>query len=343
MGKVGQKSVKILLTIAKTSLALGLVAWMVTTGRLDFAELGVYQLQPRLLFYSIMAWGLGSLLLGAWRWNLLLRGLNISISYLETVRLHLIGLFFNTAMPGAVGGDVIKALYILKSQGQGGRRTPALLSIVLDRLIGLLSLFSIGAGAVLSQPQFFWHTPRLVPIAIMILSVFIPMVGIAALACLPFEKGDPIDAILKRPIPGFLFLQKIYGAFRSYRNQPWTLLGAWAVSVITQMMLIACFWQLAIGISGEKISLSGLLGIFPIGMISVALPLAPGGLGVGHAAFQQLFALMSVKSGANIFNAFFLAQMGLNLLGLFPYLGVRSSLKSNGTGDVHASESAIKL
>lgn len=79
MLKSSGKSTKLILSCAKLALALSLVVWMVATGRLDFAELVIYRERPNLLLFSILAWVFGSLFLGAWRWNLLLRGLNISL------------------------------------------------------------------------------------------------------------------------------------------------------------------------------------------------------------------------------------------------------------------------
>ena len=43
------------------------------------------------------------------RWWLLLRAQSIHISVLAAVRLFFLGLFYNNVMPGAVGGDLLKA------------------------------------------------------------------------------------------------------------------------------------------------------------------------------------------------------------------------------------------
>jgi uncharacterized membrane protein YbhN (UPF0104 family) len=64
--------------------------------------------------------------------------------------------------------------------------------------------------------------------------------------------------------------------------------------------------------------------IFPFGILVTALPLAPGGLGVGHAAFDRLFSMVGLPGGANVFNVYVLTQLVLNLLGVFPYLYMKS-------------------
>ena len=46
------------------------------------------------------------------RWWLLLRSQSIFIPFFSAVRLHFLGLFYNNCMPGAVGGDLIRAWYV---------------------------------------------------------------------------------------------------------------------------------------------------------------------------------------------------------------------------------------
>ena len=77
---------------------------------------------------------------------------------------------------------------------------------------------------------------------------------------------------------------------------------------------------------GSNVSLFLLSIIFPIGNILIALPLAPGGLGVGHLAFDSLFQLIGIKDGANIFNLVFVINMSLNLLGAIPYFLMKKDL-----------------
>ncbi len=66
--------------------------------------------------------------------------------------------------------------------------------------------------------------------------------------------------------------------------------------------------------------------VFPFGVLVTAVPLAPGGLGVGHAAFDKLFHLVGLPGGANVFNIFTLSQLGLNLLCFNPYLSVMKTI-----------------
>jgi hypothetical protein len=49
------------------------------------------------------------------RWWLLIRGQNITITYLLTLKLHLLGFFYNNVLPSSVGGDLLRAWYAAKN------------------------------------------------------------------------------------------------------------------------------------------------------------------------------------------------------------------------------------
>ena len=61
--------------------------------------------------------------------------------------LGFIGNVFNLVIPGAVGGDLIKAAYLVRMHV---KKTQAIASMVIDRIIGLLGLFTLAtiAGAL---------------------------------------------------------------------------------------------------------------------------------------------------------------------------------------------------
>ena len=61
-----------------------------------------------------------------------------------TVLLGFIGMVFNLVIPGAVGGDLIKAAYLVRMRI---RKTQAIASMVIDRILGLLGLFILAAIA----------------------------------------------------------------------------------------------------------------------------------------------------------------------------------------------------
>ena len=52
----------------------------------------------------------------------------------------------------------------------------------------------------------------------------------------------------------------------------------------------------------------------------MAIPIAPAGIGVGHAVFDTLFGLFGINNGASLFNIYLLAIVAESLTGAIPYL-----------------------
>lgn len=76
------------------------------------------------------------------RWFLLVRAQDLPFTLRNAFRLGLVGYYFNTFLPGAVGGDLVKAAFIAREQK---RRTVAISTVLMDRAIGLLGLIAIAA------------------------------------------------------------------------------------------------------------------------------------------------------------------------------------------------------
>ena len=81
------------------------------------------------------------------RWWFLLRANGLGVRFIEAQKFGWIGLFFNNVMPGATGGDVVKAVYIVRRCS--GDKVRAVVSIVVDRILGVVSLLVVGSIASL--------------------------------------------------------------------------------------------------------------------------------------------------------------------------------------------------
>jgi len=85
------------------------------------------------------------------------------------------------------------------------------------------------------------------------------------------------------------------------------------------------FKVLTDAVTGESAPYSSIATVFPIGNLTIMIPIAPAGVGVGHAAFEGLFKLVGLSQGATVFNLFLICTMAPCLLGVFPYLALRKT------------------
>jgi uncharacterized protein (TIRG00374 family) len=318
---------KFSVTVLKLALVLALVLWMIRGGKLNFSQLSIFFEKPSFLFISIAFWLCVPVAMGSFRWWLLLRGAKVPVAWWRTAELQMVGMFFNTTMPGSVSGDLVKAVYVVRDQ-QGQKRTASALAIILDRVVGLMGLFSIAGIASL----FFMRSVASSPVlASMAAAISLCCAGILLFLCIvffPHRPGkDPFQRFLrmKPPFiaPVFAFVLKVYEALRAYRDHPFQLFGAWAVSFAIQSAGVAYYWYTTIALTGQYPSIPEFAIVLPFGMIATVIPVAPGGLGVGHVAFEKLFTLISLSDGANVFNVITLGQLAMNLTGVIPYLFMR--------------------
>ena len=299
---------------------------MISSGKLDLGAIKILVNRIDVLATTIFVWILGPVLMSAWRWHLLLKGIRLSVPYVRTLSLQMIGIFFNSAMPGAVGGDIIKAVYVMRDH-HTKQKTPAMVTILLDRIVGLMGLFTIGVVAVLANIDRFWNNPLTKSLVIMTMAIFAGMVLVFAAMLVKYPSGkDPFIRIFQLKVPGFSVLHKIYEALRFYRNAPGYLVKAWLISIGMQLVFMTYMWFLTIVVTGQQVDLALIGTVYPLGALTTALPLAPGGLGIGHVAFDKLYATIGLSHGATVFNVYFLGQIVLNMLGVIPYLMAKGKI-----------------
>ena len=326
---IAAKAKRILWSMLKLGAAVGLIGWMAASGKLEISKLSILFTRYDVFTANILIWFFVSVMLGSLRWYVLLHGIGLLPTYLRTCQLQLIGFFFNSAMPGAVGGDLIKAYFIYREQGSQ-QRTPALMSILADRLTGLFGLFIIGLVAISFDFGTYFDDRLMAPLVWFV-------VGMTAVFCVATTSvlidynNDPFDRLLRRGVPGFSLLLKLYSAIRLYRHEKKYLVYAMLLTFTMQGVSLVYFVFLAKILAVGDVQFGKVAAIFPIGVTATAIPFAPGGLGIGHAAFDNLFHRIQLAGGATVFNVFCLGQLALNLLGAIPYLMTRSNVPSEAT------------
>lgn len=317
-----------LMILLKLAIAAGLLFWLIEKGELDFRQLNLLITMPAIGFLAAFYWLVGPCILGSLRWLLLLKGAGYKITWFQAFKLQLTGFFFNSAMPGAVGGDLVKVIYVIRGNPHMGK-TPAMMSILIDRVIGLGGLFSIGMVLALSSWPTLSTIDSLGPLLYGLIGLNLGVLIFFLIALYHYRGDDPFQRLLSIKIPGLSILEKLYGAIRVYRYKRAYFVSCFIISLVIQGMSLGLFYFIAVNVLSPtpNLNFSAIASIFPIGMLTAALPIAPGGLGVGHVAFDRLFEAVGLSGGANIFNIFTLSQLALNLTGVIAYLRMKKNIQ----------------
>jgi len=216
------------------------------------------------------------------RWWWLLRVNHLDVTPFEAWRFTWIGVFFNNFVPGQTGGDVVKAVYIIK-HCKDGNRVAAGVSVLVDRILGLGSLAMLAAVVVLFALDRFGQ---------LALGIWAVLLGVLLLGCVAFSrrirKAVGLEALVRRlPLSGLL--KRIDQAIFFYRGHT-VGIATWMVVGMASHVLSV----LSVALIGHGMSLGmpmfEYFVLVPIINIVSAVPLGPNGWGVGEALFGHLFA-----------------------------------------------------
>lgn len=127
----------ILINVFLIALAFALLSHAIWGNRTEIHRVFSRGLDYR-LFALAFAIYLTGLIISFVRWYWLVRVVEPSFRLNSAILLGFVGSLFNLVIPGAVGGDLIKAGYLVKMDV---KRTQAIASMVIDRIVGLLGLF----------------------------------------------------------------------------------------------------------------------------------------------------------------------------------------------------------
>lgn len=253
------------------------------------------------------------------RWHILLRSQGLVLHLRHTMRIVAMGAFFATFLPGSAGGDIVRGVYIY--QASHGRRTGALLSIFIDRLVGLAAFVVFGVVATLARPR-----ENYGPLEYGIFALAV--VFLLALVVL-FLFGHRIAQLVNRGVAGRShrlgrIIDDAGEALHQYARE-------WRTVLLSLIISLAIVLLIAIGIViiAEAMQFNGLTpleyGIAGVyAMIANSLPFTPGGLGIGEGAFASACVALEPSTSnlpyATIFLVFRCVSVISTLPGLVLYL-----------------------
>jgi uncharacterized protein (TIRG00374 family) len=204
----------------------------------------------------------------------------------DVLELTMIGYFFNSFMPGSVGGDLIKAWY---AAGQEPRRkTKAVFTVLLDRVIGLWIIVAFAAATlVLNSSLLSARTElRLLAYAVFAFTAGTALVGLLFFASAKWEPTwvGKIWGLVRRSAR----LGNLLDSALVYRHAIPTIAFALVLSSASILANILLF-KIQGNALGISLSLTQYFFVVPIALVVSAIPVLPGGLGVGQVAFYTLF------------------------------------------------------
>ncbi|MFS4458058.1 lysylphosphatidylglycerol synthase transmembrane domain-containing protein [Bdellovibrio sp. HCB2-146] len=314
---------KLLIQSLKIALAAGIIFWLIQSGKLNFNALKSL-LTPGFAALGFLLVTL-NLFLGSERWRLLISSQGIKSGPWEVFKLSLIGIFFNFAMPGGVGGDVIKAYYFYHDNP--GNKVVAVTSVLMDRVLGLFAMVFMALAVMLYDFKHILTVPALHTLFWFILALFVAFVIALALVFSPqlYKSG-----VLKKGLESLPLsekLMKLYESMHLYGNDKLRLAGVLSLSLLSQTSAILFLFLAATAAGFHEAPLKTFFLVAPLGFMATAIPISPAGIGVGQAAFYFLFNLYigrETEVGPTAITAYQVGSFVVSLAGAFFYLRRKS-------------------
>ncbi len=309
----------IFINLIKFGVTAGLIYWLLSSGKLDLKLIASLADHPIALCTAILV-SIFSILLGSYRWKKILQSRsNAHLPLFGIMRINWIGQFFSSVLPGTVSGDLVKMLYVQKFDSNLSKRF-VFASILIDRVMGLSGLILlVGLTSLIFGNQITEKAPAMAPLLEM--NYFLSAIVVLGFLCFMFFHGKvrEVFVILENKFLPQVW-SKIISLWDDLTSIKSKMIQAVFISLLIQFSSVVIFWSLIQPYVGGHMDFIQALAFIPIGLMTLALPIAPGGLGVGHAIFQKLFEFAGITNGASLFNLFFFISLVVNLAGAVPYL-----------------------
>ena len=233
-------------------------------------------------------------LLAALRWWFLMQVQGIHLPLKVVTALTFIGQFFNSFLLGAVGGDIIKAVYIHKYAPN--QKTHATLSIIMDRVLGLLILICASLLVIPWQFQYLMRSDQAHSVMFGLL-VILGLCGAIGLVMIitPFHRVPPGIRALWHKIPHRHILELVIAGFRQHGVALKLTLASLAAGTVMTAVLVAACYCIGLGI-GLTVTYMQMLVIITVVICVISLPISIGGHGVREGIFVIMFTAFGLIS-----------------------------------------------
>jgi len=281
-------------TLFKIAITLGIIVFLFS--RVDLAVMAQHlaRANPWFLVFALALYFL-AVMLGALKWQIVVRAQAMDASLARLLVYSLVGLFFGNLLPSNVGGDVVRAYGLARATG---RTEAAAISVLVDRLMGLVAW--LGAAAVMAvlatatlargnEIEQIEVATAIVAALFIFASALMFSRRLSQRLLRLFELG-----LLRRLQP---IAQRIYDALQIYRHSYRALASNLALSIAIVIVTTFVWYAVALALD-IHISIFYFFLFNPLLVFVLLIPISFNGLGPKEATAVFFFGLIGVSSEA---------------------------------------------
>jgi hypothetical protein len=297
---------RLLAVVAKLALSVGLLAFVMRDTSLQALWATLSRVHPGWVAAALGAHAV-MMVVSVWRWDLLLRAQHVEVPARTLSESFWVASFFNNFLPSNIGGDVVR---IADTSKPAGSKTLATTVVLVDRLLGLFALLTVGAFGAVSARLVGMDVPGA-------WGLQVAAFGAAAVAVPLFAAPRLLDTLLVpvRAVDHPWIHERaslLQEAFLKFRARPSSIFGALAGALVVQVVIVV-FYALAARSLAVPLPLFLAGVLVPVAMAVQMAPVSINGFGVREAVFSFFF----VRFGLGVEAAVAVSLLGTALVMLF--------------------------
>jgi uncharacterized protein (TIRG00374 family) len=267
------------------------------------------------------------------RWKILLAVQDINMTWLRTWQLFMIGMFFNLFMLGSTGGDVVKMFLTMREASNN--KAAALLSVFMDRVIGMLALIFLSVAFLYFRYDLLNHAEGSSTLLNLLLwlmaAALLIIVGMFTVSALGWVHYLPQWTPLRGRIVEISAACHMYA--KGWRLTIWAFL----ISFPLFGMFFTTFYCAARAFT-DQLGIVDIFSVMPIVAVITAIPISVSGIGLRESLFVSLLAPFGITAAVATLisvTGFLINTLG-SLAGGLVFLFYRSSThESINLRDMH--------
>ncbi|MBF0382138.1 MAG: flippase-like domain-containing protein [Magnetococcales bacterium] len=307
----------------KLMVAVGVVWFLLNQGKLDLSLFVDGSIGFKIIIVTLLC-NIFTFFFMAMRWNVLLRSQKVTLPFRWVHSMTYLCVCFNLLVPGAVGGDALRMGYA--AQAVPERKGATILTVFADRFIGLYALLVLSfIGVLISFSAVMSVTPlKFMFFAVSIIVVGGPLAVVVLLTLLP--RITWLRSYIDTPHPGRIWqtINTIIDAVRHFVSAKGKVILAIFFSMLAQIFQVISLVWIAYSLDMLTIPAENFFVAAPLAWVANVIPISPGGLGVGEAAFDQICHWMQPVEIVTAFGTVFfinrIFQMLASLPGFYIYI-----------------------
>jgi uncharacterized membrane protein YbhN (UPF0104 family) len=230
-------------------------------------------------------------LASAWRWRYTADRLGLAIGFGRAAREYYLASLLNMVMPGAVAGDVLRAVRSARNDDGSSSLRAALRSVVLERLAGQVAFSVLTVSGLATAAA---------------VGAGLPAGAGAVVAAVPLTLAAGAGLVL---LAGRFGPRRVRAALADIWPdlcRAWFRDGSWLVQGVVSLAIAASYvaaFAVAGWAVGAPMPALGVVTLIPLALLSMLVPVSVGGWGVREGAAALLWPLAGLSAAEGVVTA----------------------------------------